>query len=100
MSNPHVTNGNPCGQIGLKSVKVVGVPLGFLEGRKHLHPGIPITCQPNKVDKVLAEMGLPLMSAQAQAEAFLDVDPDTMRHIRSLAPSDVKNRERFVNLGR
>lgn len=97
---PQVTNGNPCGQIGLKSIRVVGVPLGYLEGQEHAHPGQPITCEPNKVDKVLAEMGLPLMSAAAQAEAVLDVDPDTMRHIRSLHPDDVKNRDRFILLGR
>ena len=101
MKQPHVTNGNPCGQIGLKAMRVVGEPIGFLEGQKHASSGQKITCEPNQVDKVLAEMGLPLMSTAAKyEEATLDVDPETLRHIRSLAPGDHKNRERFMQLGR
>ena len=84
----------------MKAVKVVGVPLGFLEGQRHAHSGQPITCGPNKVDRVLAEMGLPLMSAAALEEAVLDVDPETMKHIRALQPDDVENRNKFLQVGR
>ena len=45
-------------------------------------------------------MGLPLMSAAAQDEATLDVDPETMKHIRVLGPNYTKERNQFIKIGR
>lgn len=55
---PEKTNMNPCGQVGISLLRVWGQPLGYHKGLVNHSSGIK--GDPDVVDKVLIEMGIPL----------------------------------------
>ena len=55
---PPKTSKNPCGQVGIGSLKVWGQPLGYYKGV--VNEATSLHSKSDEVDKVLIEMGLPL----------------------------------------